>query len=620
MGVEEDAAARTIWKLVRPHWLLVTLAILASAAAAAFEGSTMALFALALEALFGAADVSFGAAFGAVGAVADRVLGGLEPRQMFMALVSLAVGTTIARGGLQFGGATASAYLQTEVFKDVWNRIFGRIMSMKYAQVSQYKAGDLNQYVWDAHVVYQLLAQINRVIGNLLVMGVYLAVLLWLSLTMTLMALPILVLLTISVNGLVRRVRQSAEDFVPARVEMGSQSLEFLSGLRLVRLFAREQYAKDRMAGAVDEAMLHTRRRTIWLASVPPVMQSVSVIGIAGLVLLGYFVLADLGQAALPRLLTFLFVVYRLLPLVGSLNQQRASFNDLFPLIRRVSTMLNAGEEESPVDDQGTRFSGLRKGIEFHEVSLRYVDGEQPAVSNLSFTVPRGRMIALVGESGAGKSTVADLLLRLYDPTSGHILVDGVDLRGLNLPDWRGHCGVVSQDTFVFNVSIRENILFGRLDASDSEIVAAARAAHAHDFIEEMSDGYETIVGDRGYRLSGGERQRIAIARAILRDPDLLVLDEATSDLDSKSERLIQHALHELRAERTVLAIAHRLSTVVLADEILVLHDGHIVERGTHRELLALKGRYHHFWQLQSQTGELDQAANLTSVGSAIDA
>ncbi len=222
----------------------------------------------------------------------------------------------------------------------------------------------------------------------------------------------------------------------------------------------------------------------------------------------------------------------------------------------------------------------------------------------LSFELPRGSMVALVGQSGAGKSSVADMLIGLYEPTEGQILVDGRQLAQLDWLDWRRRLAMVSQEAFILNASVRENIAFGRLTATDEEIRAAAGAARAARFIERLDQGYDTVLGEHGFRLSAGQRQRLAIARAVLRDPDLLVLDEATSHLDSQSERYIQEALAQLRTDRTLLVIAHRLSTVVAADLILVLEGGRLVEQGCHAELLERDGSYARFWRLQSQGAE----------------
>jgi ATP-binding cassette subfamily B protein/subfamily B ATP-binding cassette protein MsbA len=263
-------------------------------------------------------------------------------------------------------------------------------------------------------------------------------------------------------------------------------------------------------------------------------------------------------------------------------------------------------------------FPGLRQAIELRGVTLRYHPEEAPAVAEVSCTVPQGKFTALVGISGAGKSTVADLLLRLFEPTAGAVLVDGVTLKSFSPTSWRARVGVVSQETFLFHASVRENIAFGKPDATLEEVVAAAKQAYADEFIRRLADGYETVIGDRGYRLSGGQRQRIALARALIRQPELLVLDEATSALDTESERFIQQAMEGQRGKRTLLVIAHRLSTITGADQILVLDAGRVVEQGTHETLLAHEGIYARLWRLQSESHrELSSDASRESLASA---
>jgi ATP-binding cassette subfamily B protein/subfamily B ATP-binding cassette protein MsbA len=248
----------------------------------------------------------------------------------------------------------------------------------------------------------------------------------------------------------------------------------------------------------------------------------------------------------------------------------------------------------------GTPFSTLQREIRFEGVSLQYAPDLPAALSEISFTLPRGQMLALVGPSGAGKSSIADLLTGLYAPTAGQILIDGMPLEQLELASWQERLGVVSQDTFLFNASIAENIAFGTPGASQAQIEAACQAAQAAGFIECLPQGYDTLVGERGYRLSGGQRQRLSLARAILRAPELLILDEATSALDSQSERLVQEAIERFERNHTVLVIAHRLSTIVKADQILVMESGRIVERNTHLKLLAKGGLYDQLWKQQT--------------------
>ncbi|MGD8281392.1 MAG: ATP-binding cassette domain-containing protein, partial [Gemmatimonadota bacterium] len=236
--------------------------------------------------------------------------------------------------------------------------------------------------------------------------------------------------------------------------------------------------------------------------------------------------------------------------------------------------------------------------IAYEDVSFAYRDGE-PALRDVSLSVPKGGMLALVGASGSGKSTLVDLLGRFFDVTRGRITIDGTDIREVALADLRGLMGIVSQETVLFHDSVRANIAYGVAEATDDQVQAVARAAHAHEFIRRLPEGYDTVVGERGVELSGGQRQRIAIARALLRDPPILVLDEATSSLDTESERVIQDAIEKLLEGRTVFVIAHRLSTVQRADQILVMENGRIAERGTHASLLAESGRYRHLYELQ---------------------
>jgi ATP-binding cassette subfamily B protein len=244
----------------------------------------------------------------------------------------------------------------------------------------------------------------------------------------------------------------------------------------------------------------------------------------------------------------------------------------------------------------------VRGAIRFEKVSFRYGDGPE-VLSDIDITVAPGESLALVGQTGSGKSSLVKLLLRFYEPTAGRITLDGVDLNDIVLPDLRGAIGMVSQDVFLFHGTVRENIVYGRPDAGEEEIVAAARAAEADEFIRALPKGYDTVVGERGQKLSGGQRQRLSIARAVLKDPPILVLDEATSAVDNETEAAIQRSMRRVAEGRSTIVIAHRLSTIVDADRICVLDRGRVVERGTHAELLAAGGIYRSLWEVQTGTG-----------------
>jgi ATP-binding cassette, subfamily B, bacterial MsbA len=302
------------------------------------------------------------------------------------------------------------------------------------------------------------------------------------------------------------------------------------------------------------------------------------------------------------QLITFMIMVMRLLPPLKQLSQMPTTAQQSLAAAERLFAVLDHSTERDT--DRGTRLAaGVRDGIEFERVTFAYES--EPVLSDVSFKAGRGDVVALVGPSGAGKSTLVDLIPRFYEPTSGRILLDGVDTREFKLDSLRALTGIVSQDTVLFNDTVYRNIAYGLAgERSLDDVVRAAKDANAHDFITQLPEGYDTVLGERGTRLSGGQRQRLAIARALLSDPPILILDEATSALDTESERLVQEAIERLLEGRTVFVIAHRLSTISHANLILVLDRGRVVERGTHDQLLARNGMYHRLHSMQFRTAE----------------
>ncbi len=594
---------RLLRELVLRHRRLVLLVLAGGLAAAAFEGSTMAIFALALDLLTSGEGPTLAAELGRVGGLVERLETGLGRNGLFLALVGLAVLSQLTRAALQFGADAAAAVFQARVEGEVRGRIFRQQMSMTYSQFRRYNLGDLSTYMAQVNYLGQMIQRFNAFLGQVLLLAAYLVVLLWLSWQGTLIAATAMILATLSLRRVVRRIQRAGESFKRAFVRVSERALEYLNGIRLVHIFGREGHAIDRVDELIAESVTARRRGMILQASLSPLVDSLAVVGVGLFLVAGVLFIGQTVSGSLARYATFLFVLYRLAPRLSVINKTWGMVNHYLPFARRIALFLRR-EDKELYPAGGSRFRGLRDAVELQQVSMLYADREVPAVDGISLRLQKGRMLALVGESGSGKSTIADLLLRLYDPTSGRILVDGVDLRDLDWESWRARIGVVSQDTFLFNASIRENIAFGKLDATEEEILEAASAAHAHEFIVELPRAYDTQIGDLGHALSGGQRQRLAIARAILRDPDILVLDEATSDVDSRSERLIEESLARLSADRAVLAVAHRLFAVARADRILMLERGRILEEGSHAELLRLGGAYATFWKLQSEHPE----------------
>jgi subfamily B ATP-binding cassette protein MsbA len=365
----------------------------------------------------------------------------------------------------------------------------------------------------------------------------------------------------------------------------------------LVKSSSTEAWERDRFHGLTLAYYRRFLRSERLRALASPITEMLSALGTVILLWYGAHLVLVARELSGPEFIGFLGLSLRLYSPVKYLAKFPALIQPGLVGAERIFEFLDARIDIRD-RDEAKPFPGLTESIAFHGVSFEYRQGE-PVLEDVSFEVPRGSVVALVGPSGAGKTTLLDLLARFYDVTEGRITVDGTDIREFSLRGLRSSLGIVSQETILFHDTVRANIAYGSPDADEEEIRRAAEAAYAHEFIRTLPRGYDTVVGERGTELSGGQRQRLAIARAILRDPPVLIFDEATSALDTEAERLVQRAIERLLAGRTVFVIAHRLSTVQRADQILVLDGGRIVERGTHQSLLEAGGLYRHLYELQ---------------------
>jgi subfamily B ATP-binding cassette protein MsbA len=442
-----------------------------------------------------------------------------------------------------------------------------------------------------------------QMITTVITVLVFVALLLAISWQLTLASTFLLLLVSLANGYFVKRAKQFGQKLSDHSRDYSVAVLEMLSGMRLVKATGNEQQEYHKLETLIDAREKADFQSQANAALIGPVNEMAGILTVLAIVVLGrVFFAAELASLS-TVLLTYLLILFRLLPFVGQLNGARGAFANMAPSVAVVNEFLR--RDNKPFMAKGSHpYRSLETEIRFENLSFSYPGHDRQVLDRVNLSLPKGTTLALVGSSGAGKSTMADLLPRFYDPTEGRITIDDRDLRDFEIRSLRHAMGVVSQDTFLFNDSVRNNIAYACHDVTDDQIVDAAKRANAYEFIVNLPQGFDTLIGDRGVMLSGGQRQRLAIARALLRDPEILILDEATSALDTVSERLVQQAIDELSRDRTTLVIAHRLSTVQKAHQIAVLDKGRVAEIGTHTELLKKGGLYAQLYAMQFSNEE----------------
>ncbi len=587
---------RRLLGYLRPYARPFAVGVLAAVVASALDGLTFALLIPFLRLLFGLGATAAGAP-----TVVERVLDGMlgawlpagRPMVALRNVVLVLLVTIALKNAAVYAAGYLRARIQESVARDLRLALYVHVQRLGLGFFQGIRGGRLvGHAAADAD-------QAKLVVGQTLTSGlqngalvlVYLGILFALSWRLTLVTLALAPALALLLRPVIGGVRRRLADALEQRGELAAVMSETVEGARLVKAHGAEGYERGRFAAAAQrylDGMLRSEQLALLAHPLSETLGAAVVI----LVLVFGTMAAVGGQALRPELVfAFLAVTLRLLPPVKSLSQFPAMAESALAASDRIFAVLD--READDVDPPGARtFPGLSETIAFQHVWVAY-QAARWVLRDVTLTVRRGEVVAVVGPSGAGKSTLVDLLPRFVDPARGAVLVDGVSLRQYDRRSLRRHLGLVSQHTVLVNDTVRRNIAYGdQAGASDEAIEAAARAANAHAFIERLPRGYHTVLGERGMRLSGGERQRIAIARALLRDPPILILDEATSSLDQESERLVQQAIERLLENRTVFVIAHRLSTVARADWIVVLEQGRVVEHGRHAELIRAGGLY----------------------------
>ncbi len=511
--------------------------------------------------------------------------------------------TTWTRAGFNYLASIYTEICQLKLLDRLRKQIFEQLQALSLTYFASTRSGELiNTITTEIERIKQAFGGFAFLLTSSLTALVYFLSMFLLSWQLTIIAVLLFTLLAVGLSTLNGRVREASFGVTIASGQFTSTAMEFISGIRTIQAFATQDFERKRFYGASSNIVTSYRKAIVAWAVVKPLAEGLATTVLISMIIVAFTVFVANGTLQVASLLTFFFVLFRLVPSLQSVNNVMAQLSTLQGSTDNIKELLRTDNKQ--YFQNGEReFLGLKRAIDFVSVDFGY-DDSNLVLHDITLTIERGKMTALVGGSGAGKTTLADLIPRFYDPTQGQVLFDQVNLREFEINSLRRKMAVVSQDTFIFNTSVRNNIAYGTERTTEEEIEQAARLANALEFIQEMPEGLDTQLGDRGVRLSGGQRQRIAIARALLRNPEILILDEATSALDSVSERLIQESLEKLSVGRTVIAIAHRLSTIVRADKVVVLEQGRIVEQGKYQELLEQGGKLWKYHQMQHELGQ----------------
>ncbi len=537
----------------------------------------------------------------------ETVISTLEPGKQGLSLLTWSALVLIAAYFLKevvyYWQRFLLAYVSQKAIRDLRNDLYYHLQNLSLSFYSKNKVGEIMSRVTNDVGVLQN-AIVNGAIGIFYELVTLLGALIYLFIIdfkLTLFVLLALPLITYVLKFFNIKIRKASRKVQIKLADISHVLEETLSSIKVVKSFGREEYEFERFSAENDENFRARVRSEQYGASLTSIIEFITAVSFTAILWYGGYEVMN-GYIKVSELIAFFTLLLTIMNPLSSLSKLSTTLQQALAAAERIFELMAI---DNPVlkEKNNEVLTNVVGNLEFRNISFAYNQGEE-ILKDIDFEIKPGEVVALVGPSGAGKTTIADLIPRFYEPTKGQIVLDGKDIKEIDLVSLRTQIGIVPQETILFSGTLRNNIRYGRLEAAEEEIIEAARAANAHDFIFKLPNGYDTVVGERGVGLSGGQRQRIAIARAILKNPRILILDEATSALDTESEVLVQEALNRLMKSRTTLVIAHRLSTIKNADKIIVLSNGKIVETGTHNQLMEMGGIYYSLYKSNFRSGQ----------------
>ncbi len=590
MRIIHNQELNFLLRSLHPYWHFLLLVFFLSSLAAIFEGVSVGMLIPLLSSFQTESNTTELPGFVAF---LLTLFDGLSPQMQFISAIGILVSGIALKNLLVVISIYIGYWVNSKVVAGLQEKAIDMLMTVDISYYHDVRTGELADKILDHtfKVWFVIQGAVKFCVYAITLMMLFSLMLIF-SWHLTLLSVLMGAFIALIISKYSQHIYRMSSTATNFRQSLAATLVENISGIQTIRQSTKEEQQTSRFLELVNNYRISIYKMFAGFSSISGISEGLGGLVVGVLVIVGVFYL-QMGQAKLmTQLLPFIYILSRMLPAAKEMNQGWGQIAGHWTFLYRVNQLLM--KENKPFTVDGKKdYPGLKKSISIENVTFSYNSGEEQVLRDINFTIPQGKKTAIVGTSGSGKTTLINLLLKFYTPQNGRIQIDDTPLKEISAQSLRSAIGIVSQDTFIFNDTVANNIAFGtKGEISDSAIRAAALKAGAHEFISNLSEGYETILGDRGIKLSGGQRQRISIARAILKDPEILILDEATSSLDNQTEKKIHQAIMELSHDRTVIIIAHRLSTIKGADQIIVLKDGAIAEQGHESDLLKQQGEF----------------------------